>query len=114
MKKKLFITGIILVTGLMLASCGQKATTEEKAKEETTMSFDTTGYTSGTIVQSKAEGDCEWTIKLKDGRFLDPMAIDKDFMKDGATVWIKFLPQRRMQRCDKASPVAISEIKLRE
>lgn len=114
MKTKLFITGITLVTGLVLASCGQKATTEEKAKEETTMSFDTTGYTSGTIIQSKAEGDCEWTIKLKDGRFLDPMTIDKDFMKDGATVWVKFLPQRRMQRCDKANPVDLTEIKMAE
>ncbi len=114
MKIKLFITGITIVTGLVLSSCGQKATTEEKVKEETAMQFDTTGYTSGTIVQSKAAGDCEWTIQLEDGRFLDPMTIDKDFMKDGATVWIKFLPQRRMQRCDKASPVAISEIKLRK
>jgi len=114
MKTKLFITGIALVTGLVLTSCGQKAITEETAKKETTMSFDTTGYTSGTIVQSKAEGDCEWTIKLKDGRFLDPMTMDKDFMKDGANVWIKFLPQRRMQRCDKASPVDLTEIKMTE
>lgn len=100
-----------LVTAMGLSCCGQKAASEENVKAST-MDFDTKGYTAGTIVHSKAEGDCEWTIKLADGRHFDPMTMDKGFMKDGASVWFKYTPQRRMNRCDKASPVAVTEIKM--
>lgn len=112
MKTIHIITGITFIAALGLSSCGQKAVTEETSKttEMTSSTFDSTGYTSGTIVQSKAEGDCEWTIKLADGRHFDPMTMDKSVMKDGVKVWFKFIPQRRMNRCDKASPVEITEI----
>ncbi|WP_035334832.1 hypothetical protein [Dokdonia sp. PRO95] len=111
MKTRLYITGMSLVGIMAFSCCGQKPVAVEDTKTAL-MDFDTKGYTSGTIVQSKAEGDCEWTIKLQDGRHLDPMTIDKDFMQNGATVWFKYTPQRRMSRCDKASPVGITEMKM--
>jgi len=111
MKTRLYITGMTLVTFMAISCCSQKATTTEDTKTAL-MDFDTTGYTSGTIVQSKAEGDCEWTIKLVDGRHLDPLTIEKSYMKDGTSVWFKYTPQRRMNRCDKASPVGITEMKM--
>lgn len=114
MRTKHLITGMTLIAAITLSCSGQKAVSDENAKttEMTNSTFDSKGYTAGTIVQSKAEGDCEWTIKLADGRHLDPMTMDKDFMEDGAEVWLKFSPQRRMNRCDKASPVEITEIKM--
>ncbi|WP_405251297.1 hypothetical protein [Dokdonia sp. Asnod3-C12] len=111
MRTRLYITGMSLAAIMAFSCCGQKAVATEDTKTAL-MDFDTTGYTSGTIVHSKAEGDCEWTIKLEDGRHLDPMTIDKDFMQDGASVWFKYTPQRRMNRCDKASPVGITEMKM--
>lgn len=114
MKTRQFFTGLSLIAAITLSCCGQKEITNDvktnNAKEE---NFNATGYTAGTIVQSKEEGDCEWTIKLEDGRYLDPMSMNKDFMNDGAAVWVKFLPQRRMQRCDKASPVELSDIRMK-
>lgn len=115
MKSKACLSGLLLLGAITMSCCGQKTVSTEETKnttmEETT--FDSTGFTSGTIVQSKAEGDCEWSIELADGRFLDPQTMEKEFMQDGATVWFKFTPQRRMQRCDKASPVAINEIRMK-
>lgn len=111
MKSKLYLTGITIIAAVVIASCAQKVIAEENNKA-TIMDFDTTGYTSGTIVQSKVEGDCEWTIKLEDGRHFDPMTIDKGFMENGAPVWFKYTPQRRANRCKKATPIAITEIKM--
>lgn len=112
MRTRHFITGLTFIAAITLSCCGQKAVTEETIKitEVNDTKFESEGYTVGTVVQSKVEGDCEWTIKLADGRYLDPMTMDKNFMKNDAKVWIKFSPQRRMNRCDKGIPVAITDI----
>jgi hypothetical protein len=112
MKKSLFTIGMTLTIIVTIGSCGQKTITEENITPTTLMNFDKTGYTFGTIVQSKTEGDCEWTIKLENGKHLDPKSLEEDFMKNGMSVWIKYTPQRRMQRCENAMPVGITEIKM--
>ncbi len=69
------------------------------------------GFTKGTIVHSKVEGDCEYTIKLEDGRFFESTDLKQEFMVDGKTVWFTYGALRRMNKCDKASPISIREMK---
>lgn len=69
------------------------------------------GFTKGTIVHSDKEGDCEYTIKLEDGRYFESTDLTQEFMKDGMTVWFTFNPLRRMSKCNKANPVTLTEIK---
>ncbi|WP_144668646.1 hypothetical protein [Dokdonia sp. Hel_I_53] len=113
---KTYLTGLSLVAAVALSCCGQKAASEESNKSALTeeVTFNPKGYTSGTIVQSKAQGDCEWAIQLENGDFVETMDMDKTFLESGKKVWLKYTPQRRMQRCTKASPVAVSEMVIRD
>ncbi len=97
---------------LCIASCKN---TEEVAKDNTKESitektFDPTGYTSGTIVYSKEKDDCEYTIRLDDGYYYDPINLEDSFKKDGMVVYFKFRGLRMMNRCNKAGPVSIEEM----
>lgn len=73
------------------------------------------GFLKGIIVHSEMEGDCPYTIKLESDPeeyyYLDPINLEERFKKDGEQVWIKFHGLRRMNRCNKANPVEILEIK---
>lgn len=73
------------------------------------------GYLPGRIVYSDLADDCEYTIQLKDDKrgfyYVDPLNLDKDFMKNEQTVWVKLTWLRKMSRCAKAVPVEIDEIK---
>ncbi|QIE59591.1 hypothetical protein G5B37_08450 [Rasiella rasia] len=72
------------------------------------------GFMQGTIVASTAENDCPYVIKSEiDGATVmyDPTNLEQGFMKDGMKVWYKYSPLRMMNRCDKASPVNLTEIK---
>lgn len=73
------------------------------------------GFVKGIVVYSTQEGDCAYTIKIENEaenpRYLDPVNWDENFRRDGAEVWIKYHSLRRMNRCDKANPVEIVEIK---
>ncbi len=76
------------------------------------------GYLPGRVVYSDLADDCEYTIQLEDSEknfyYVDPMNLAEDFMKDERTVWVKFDGLRRMNRCEKANPVMIVEIKDRK
>ncbi len=75
------------------------------------------GFIMGTVVSSEKEGDCSFTIQIEgvDGiSFYDPINITDDFKKDGETIWFKFTGLRMMNRCDKANPIRIEEIQLRD
>lgn len=69
------------------------------------------GFTKGTIFHSKEEGDCEYTIKLEDGRYFESTDLKDEFKKDAMAVWFTFRPLRRMNTCLKANPVGINEMK---
>jgi hypothetical protein len=75
------------------------------------------GFRPGTIVYSDVKGDCPYTILLKDDKskpyYVDPMNLDKMYMKDGEKIWVKYNGLGRMNRCTKAAPVSISEIQKR-
>lgn len=113
MKATLLITSA-LCSLMSLTSC--KSTQETVKEEITTSVMDTKetllkeGYTAGTIVHSTKEGDCEWTIKLEDGRHFESLTMEEEYKKSDMKVYFKFLPQRRMSSCTKASPVQITEM----
>lgn len=98
---------------LTIACNGTKETMATKANEtmEQEKAMMEQGFTKGTMVHSKEEGDCEYTIKLEDGRYFESTDLKETFMKDGVTVWFTYRPLRRMNKCEKANPVAINEMK---
>ena len=99
---------------LMLACNGTKdtSTTNEMAKMDVQQEMMEQGFTKGTIVYSDIEGDCEYTIKLEDGRMFESTDLKEEFKKADMEVWFKFQPLRRMNKCKKANPVGISEMKM--
>ncbi|WP_157417915.1 hypothetical protein [Aequorivita capsosiphonis] len=84
----------------------------QKAEGEKMMAA---GYLPGRIVYSDLADDCEYTIQLKDGEkdfyYVDPINLDQKFSTDEKTIWVKLTWLRRMNRCEKAAPVEITEIK---
>ncbi len=112
MKTTLLVLGTVAL--LCFNSCKNtekvaKDNIEEKVAEE---AFDPTGYTSGIIVYSKEKDDCEYTIKLKDGLYYDPINLEDSYKKDGMAVYFKFRGLRMMNRCTKANPVSIEEMRV--
>ncbi|CAM3319691.1 hypothetical protein [Aequorivita lipolytica] len=76
------------------------------------------GYLPGRIIYSDIVGDCEYTIQLKQGErefyYVDPINLEETFRRDNQTVWVKFNGLRRMNRCENAAPVELTEIKNRD
>lgn len=108
-------TTLILLGAAALLCFGSCKNTEEVAKDNveekaTEAAFDPAGYTSGVIEYSKEKDDCEYTIKLKEGLYYDPINLEDDFKKDGMAVYFKFRGLRMMNRCTKANPVSIEEM----
>ena len=75
------------------------------------------GYLAGTIVMSKEEGDCPVMIRV-DGDdstyYLDPINLDKAMEVENSKVWFKFRPLRMANRCTRANPISLEDIKKRE
>lgn len=118
----------------LILSCGtaekqtQTNTTSQTTSETTSTTVTTTnneimnsqkmmadGFKLGTIEYSDKEDDCPYTIKMvddnKESYYLDPTNLEENYKKDGQKVWIKFNGLRRMNRCDKANPVELVDIK---
>ena len=75
------------------------------------------GFKMGTIIESKVEGDCPFVIRTEgiDKTLLyDPVNLDERYKKNGEKIWFTFVRLRRMNRCEKASPVNITAIQKRE
>jgi len=115
-----FLNVSILLLSIFLFSCNSTNNSVSNTSENKTQidvkKMTEDGFIKGTIVTSKVEGDCPITIQVegKDGPyFLDPMDLEDNFKTNGEKVWFKFGPLRRMNRCDKASPISIIEIQKR-
>lgn len=70
-------------------------------------------YVKGTIVHSTAEGDCEYTIETEDGRMFDPINMDEKFRKAGTEILFRFGALRMANRCEKANPINIIDIRMK-
>ncbi len=120
----MFLKTGLVVFAFAILSCGtnvkQAATT---ATEETTPMEEVVdtqkmlaeGYLLGTIMYSDKDGDCPYTIQMPGNKmefyYLDPINLEEKYKKDGQKVWVKFNGLRRMNRCDKATPAEIVDIK---
>jgi len=113
MKVTVLIT-TALFSLLSLSSCKSTQEVDEQQLIETKMAQKETllkeGFTAGTIVQTKEEGNCEWTIKLDNGLIYESLTMKEEFKKNDMKVYFKFIPQRRMSKCTNASPVEITEM----
>jgi|TARA_B110000091_G_scaffold3485_1_gene3443 Fe2+ transport system protein FeoA len=108
---------LILLFSILLFSCSSTnnsvtASSEDKAQivKEKMMEA---GFTKGTVVTSKIEGDCPITIKVqgKDASyFLDPINLENIEINEGENIWFKFAGLMMMNRCEKANPISIIEI----
>ncbi len=117
------ITSLSLLIILSIISCNTtNKVTETKNNTEQQMDAKkmiADGYIAGQISISTVKGDCPTTILIegKNGPYYyDPINLTEDFdkvgvfNKDGEKVWIKFSGLRMMNRCDKASPINLTEI----
>lgn len=111
----------ILLSISIMASCNSnKSSTDAVQKNNETLSttndMTTAGFVSGVIVSSDEVDDCPFTIKMEgqDDYLLDPINLEDTYKKEGEKVWFKYTPLRMMNRCDKANPVSIEEMKMRE
>ncbi|NQX76435.1 hypothetical protein [Gilvibacter sp.] len=93
------------------ASCisSQQATTSEADKAAKTQMMTEAGFTAATVIVQPQEAGCPVVIKLEN-EYLDPIDLKEEFKIDQLEVWVKFSRLRRMNRCDMAGPVSISEI----
>lgn len=113
MKATLIIT-TVFCSFLSLTSC--KNTKEVTQQELTTLRMEQKstllekGYTAATIVQTKEEGYCEWTIKADNGKIYESLVMNDTFKKDAMQVYFKFIRQRRQSKCTNANPVEITEM----
>lgn len=75
---------------------------------------DTSGHTSGTVVYSNIEDDCAYTIKVTNTNadifYLDPINLDELFKKDNMKIKFKYNTLKIMNRCDKATPISITDM----
>lgn len=119
----------IAIFSTIIVSCGttekqtQTTSTSETTSSESTTNTETLdsikmlaeGYTLGTIVYSDKEGDCPYTIQMPGDKmefyYLDPINLEESFKVDGQKVWIKYNGLRRMNRCDKATPAEVVDMK---
>lgn len=112
-----YFNAFTIVFILILFSCNSTnksiSTTSENEIQVMSKKMVEEGFTAGEISFSTKEGDCPITIKIE-GKdrvyYYDPINLSEEFKKEGEKIWFKFAGLRRMNRCDKASPVNIIEI----
>lgn len=118
MSTKLFKIGLYIVIFLTLLSCGQRGVTHGGDPQESSQIIEEeeiivdNRYTVGVITQTEGVGNCEWVIRLKDGRIFETSNLKTAFKKDGNTVNFKYRGLRRLSECEGATPVEITEINM--
>lgn len=113
MKKGILIIGVLTMIFSSAASCSstKKVTEAEEAKTKITeTAMKEKGYSSGIIIYSEEEGDCEYSIQVNTGATFDPINLADEFKNHKEKVWFTFRGLRRANRCPKANPVEIEDM----
>lgn len=102
---------LFILLSLIAVSCNSgKEVKNDQTDSKAQQKMEAMGYVSG-IVMLQAEGSgCPVVIKIEN-EVLDPIDLDEEFKVDQIAVWVKFKRLRRMNRCPKALPVSITDIK---
>lgn len=113
--KSLFLS-ILFLMFLSCSSTKNKGISNEIERTETIVkneSIANDGYTKGTIVFSNKPDDCAYTIQIdgQDNLMYDPTNLDAEYQNHNEKVWFTFSPLRRMNRCEKANPIYLTDIK---
>jgi hypothetical protein len=105
---------ILLILLLVTMSCQcKKSTAETLSKSEGKMMEE--GFKKATVVYSSLPGDCEYTFAVEgETNLFDPINLEGKFQKSQMNIWIKYIPLRMPNRCEKALPVEIAEIRIRQ
>jgi hypothetical protein len=115
---KTLVALVILASVVACSLTKTKESSNERSTIETVAKNDQMikgGYIKGTIVFSDKADDCAYTIRLegKDNVMYDPLNLDVKYQKHDERIWFTFNGMRRMNRCKKANPIYISDIKKR-
>lgn len=124
MKRSIIGMAIVAIIFGTAGSCktSEKATDEAKAegtevvaKDKSTAATELLDerYVEGTIIRSKQEGDCEFTIQTSEGVLYDPTNLADMYKKNGTKVIFKFAGLRMPNRCVKANPIRIEDIRMK-
>ena len=119
MKKSIIGMAILAIIFGTAGSCksSEKVTEDAKqvGKDKTTEVATTLDArdVEGVIVYSKEEGDCEYTIKTTAGVMYDPINLEDRYKKNGVAVIFKFAGLRMPNRCLKANPIRIEDIRMK-
>ena len=106
---------ISIITILLLFGCSSAKKMENTPSAEETKNLQM-GFVKGTIKAEPMGGACPYVIEANgaDGPyFLDPVNLTEYYQKDGKKIWFKFRGLRMMNRCEKANPISLEEIKER-
>lgn len=105
---------IITLNIIMISGCNTPKNGSNVDSEQLINDMKTEGYIAGEIVSSDVEEDCAFTIRMNGDvrEFLDPVNLDDKYKIDKLTVWFQFRSLRIPNRCEKARPIEIIEIKL--
>jgi len=116
MTMKLLIMTLILFASSCDASKNVSENTETNTEEAITIESKKmleAGFIKGEILVQKNEAGCPFTIKLEDGRMMDPINLEDNYKITNTKIWLKFAGLRMMNRCDIAQPISIIEIQKR-
>ena len=113
---------LALIAVMTMAACGSTQEKNSTTGDNTGPAVDESnmiaqGYLKGIIRYSEAEGDCPYAIEVESDDYnymLDPLNLEEAHKKDGHKVWFKFTPLRMPNRCEKASPVNLTEVQQRQ
>jgi len=121
---KISIITLFMASLFFFSCCSTKKEVSERAKTELNNQQKNAnvdkmikqGFKSGTIIASK-ESECPFVINIDDSnstRFLDPINLENSYKIDQQKIWLKFRALRMKNRCSKANPIEIEEIKKRD
>ena len=102
---------------ICLLSChtNKKVTDKENSLSSTTESLIKKGFKKAIIIKNKSKSSCALLVSLLDSKeLLDPVGIDQNNFKNEEKIWFKFSSLRMKNRCEKARPVSVIEIKKRD
>lgn len=107
---KPILTLYVLVFCMAAACNSTQKTTEDKAVDTAKIQMMLAdGYVSAKVIMQPSQEGCPVVLKTEN-EYIDPINLQEDMKVDQMEVWVKFARLRRMNRCDMAGPVSITEI----
>ncbi len=102
---------ISLTIILLTISCNCKKIADKETDNQQKEMMEA-GFKKAVILHSDKEGDCPYVLSIDNEEMLfDPINLESNYKSANIEVWVKYRPLRMANRCDKASPVEIIEIK---